>query len=94
MNGASPPGQKGSEQVLGTIVRHAEGAHFDAGLRAFFAYRDLGVREASGGAFAAAAHVHASSRLTPGPGCRDQPASAIRQLRILLIAGPTKEAGS
>ena len=37
--------------MLGTIVRHAEGAHFDAGLRAFFAYRDLGVREASGGAF-------------------------------------------
>lgn len=32
-----------------TLVRHAEGAGFDAGLRAFFAYRDLGRQAASGG---------------------------------------------
>jgi quercetin dioxygenase-like cupin family protein len=46
-----------------TTVTHAEGAVFDAGLRAFFAYRDLGVREASGGAFGA--HV---IRAVPGEG--------------------------
>lgn len=36
-----------------TTVRHAEGANFDAGLRAFFAYRDLGIAGASAGAFGA-----------------------------------------
>jgi mannose-6-phosphate isomerase-like protein (cupin superfamily) len=36
-----------------TTVRHAEGASFDAGLRAFFAYRDLGISEASGGSYGA-----------------------------------------
>jgi mannose-6-phosphate isomerase-like protein (cupin superfamily) len=36
-----------------TVVRHAEGAAFDAGLRAFFAYRDLGIAQASGGSFGA-----------------------------------------
>jgi len=37
----------------GTLVRHAEGAEFDAGLRAFFAYRDLGMKQASGGSVSA-----------------------------------------
>jgi quercetin dioxygenase-like cupin family protein len=32
-----------------TIVRHADDAAFETGLRAFFAYRDLGIRGASGG---------------------------------------------
>jgi len=32
-----------------TIVRHADEAAFETGLRAFFAYRDLGIRSASGG---------------------------------------------
>ncbi len=32
-----------------TLVRHADDTAFDAGLRAFFAYRDLGIAEASGG---------------------------------------------
>jgi uncharacterized cupin superfamily protein len=36
-----------------TLVRHAEGAEFDAGLRAFFAYRDLGMSEATGGSIGA-----------------------------------------
>jgi quercetin dioxygenase-like cupin family protein len=36
-----------------TTVRHAEGASFDDGLRAFFAYRDLGITEATGGSFGA-----------------------------------------
>jgi len=32
-----------------TIVRHADDAAFETGLRAFFAYRDLGIRGASEG---------------------------------------------
>jgi len=44
-----------------TTVRHAAGAHFDPGLRAFFEYRDLGIRTATGGAFGA--HV---IRAVPG----------------------------
>ena len=35
--------------MAGTIVRHAADAHFDGGLRAFFEYRNLGIREASDG---------------------------------------------
>jgi quercetin dioxygenase-like cupin family protein len=46
-----------------TTVTHANAAVFDHGLRAFFAYRDLGVRAASGGAFGA--HV---IRAVPGEG--------------------------
>jgi quercetin dioxygenase-like cupin family protein len=50
-----------------TTVSRAEGASFDRGLRAFFAYRDLGVREATGGAFGA--HV---IRAVPGTGAAPQ----------------------
>jgi hypothetical protein len=50
-------------QQTRTTVTHAEGAEYDAGLRAFFAYRDLGVKGASGGAFGA--HV---IRAVPGSG--------------------------
>ena len=32
-----------------TIVHHAASDHFETGLRAFFAYRDLGIRDASKG---------------------------------------------
>lgn len=46
-----------------TIVQHAEGAEFDQGLRAFFAYRDLGIAGASGGRIGA--HV---IRAVPGEG--------------------------
>ena len=49
----------------GTIVRHADDASFERGLRAFFAYRDLGIREASNGAFGA--HV---IRAVPGEGAK------------------------
>lgn len=45
----------------GTVVRHDDPGAFDAGLRQFFAYRDLGVAAASGGAFGA--HV---IRAVPG----------------------------
>jgi mannose-6-phosphate isomerase-like protein (cupin superfamily) len=40
-----------AERVLphGFVVTHAGDAHWDAGLRAFFAYRDLGVAAATGG---------------------------------------------
>ena len=34
---------------MSTIVSHAQDAQFDHGLRAFFAYRDLGIRSASSG---------------------------------------------
>src|SRR3712207_9346239 len=44
-----------------TMVRHAADAGFDRGLRAFFEYRDLGIREATHGAFGA--HV---IRAVPG----------------------------
>ncbi len=48
-----------------TIVKHAEDAAFDQGLRAFFAYRDLGITEASGGKIGA--HV---IRAVPGEGAK------------------------
>ncbi len=44
-----------------TVVRHATEAGFETGLRQFFAYRDLGVKDASAGAYAA--HV---IRAVPG----------------------------
>jgi quercetin dioxygenase-like cupin family protein len=50
-----------------TIVSRAEGAAFDAGLRGFFAYRDLGVRGATGGSHGA--HV---IRAVPGEGAKPQ----------------------
>lgn len=50
-----------------TTVSRAEGAAFEAGLRGFFAYRDLGVRGATGGAFGA--HV---IRAVPGEGAKPQ----------------------
>ena len=50
-----------------TVIRHAEGAGFDTGLRAFFAYRDLGIREATGGRFGA--HV---IRAVPGTHAQPQ----------------------
>jgi quercetin dioxygenase-like cupin family protein len=48
-----------------TTVSRAEDAAFEQGLRAFFAYRDLGVRAATGGAFGA--HV---IRAVPGTGAK------------------------
>ena len=37
----------------GFVATHAGDAHFERGLRAFFEYRDLGIREATQGRFAA-----------------------------------------
>ena len=39
----------------GFVVSHAEGASFERGLRSFFEYRDLGIRQATDGR--AVAHV-------------------------------------
>ncbi|MGG5888074.1 cupin domain-containing protein [Falsiroseomonas sp. HC035] len=50
-----------------TTISRAENATFDQGLRAFFAYRDLGVKQATGGAFGA--HV---IRAVPGTGAAPQ----------------------
>ncbi|MBV1799082.1 cupin domain-containing protein [Siccirubricoccus sp. G192] len=44
-----------------TTVRHAAESRFEAGLRPFFTYRDLGIREATGGSYGA--HV---IRAVPG----------------------------
>ncbi len=49
-----------------TTVRHDDPAAFDTGLRTFFAYRDLGVAGASGGAFGA--HM-----IRPVPGEHPEP---------------------
>lgn len=58
-----PVPQRGSPcaPAMPTTVRHAADAAFDGGLRAFFEYRDLGIREATRGAFGA--HV---IRAVPG----------------------------
>ena len=37
----------------GFVATHAKDAHFERGLRAFFEYRDLGIREVTQGRFAA-----------------------------------------
>lgn len=37
----------------GFVETHAKDAHFEHGLRAFFEYRDLGIKEATQGRFAA-----------------------------------------
>ncbi|NKC29470.1 cupin domain-containing protein [Falsiroseomonas selenitidurans] len=50
-----------------TTVSRAAEATYETGLRAFFAYRDLGVRAATGGAFGA--HV---IRAVPGTGAAPQ----------------------
>ena len=39
--------------MTGTVVRHADEASFDQGLRPFFAYRDLAIAGATGGRFGA-----------------------------------------
>jgi mannose-6-phosphate isomerase-like protein (cupin superfamily) len=50
-----PPADAASRPAppAGFVVTHAGDATFERGLRAFFAYRDLGIREATGGRVAA-----------------------------------------
>jgi quercetin dioxygenase-like cupin family protein len=64
----------------GTIVSRAEGAVFDGGLRAFFAYRDLGVRGATGGAHGA--HV---IRAVPGEGPKPQWHRHALEFQLVLV---------
>ena len=52
----------------GFVVTHADGAHFERGLRAFFEYRDLGIAEATDGRVVA--HV---IRATAGTEFASQP---------------------
>jgi quercetin dioxygenase-like cupin family protein len=41
------------DRMTRTTTSHAAEAHFERGLRAFFEYRDLRIKEATGGAFGA-----------------------------------------
>lgn len=50
------------------VASHARDAHFERGLRAFFEYRDLGIRQATSGAVVA--HV---IRAIPGAGFEGRP---------------------
>lgn len=50
-----------------TLVRHLDDARFEHGLRAFFAYRDLGIHGATGGRIGA--HV---IRAVPGEGAKPE----------------------
>jgi quercetin dioxygenase-like cupin family protein len=52
----------------GFALTHARDAHWDEGLRAFFAYRDLGVAEATGGRVGA--HVIRARGASGSPGAR------------------------
>ncbi|WP_376088441.1 cupin domain-containing protein [Roseomonas sp. CCTCC AB2023176] len=52
---------------MGTTVSYAAGARYDAGLRGFFAYRDLGAKAATGGTHTA--HI---IRAVPGEGAKPQ----------------------
>lgn len=61
-----------------TTVSKAAGAAYDPGLRGFFAYRDLGAREATGGSHAA--HI---IRAVPGEG--PKPAWHTHELRFQLV---------
>jgi len=63
---------------MGTVVSRASDAAWDAGLRGFFAYRDLGAREASGGGHAA--HI---IRAVPGEG--PKPAWHTHDLAFQLV---------
>ena len=50
-----------------TLVHHHDEGAFDQGLRAFFAYRDLGLRDATGGQFGANV-----IRAVPGTGAKPE----------------------
>jgi len=73
----------GSAAAPRTTVSKAAEARFDAGLRGFFAYRDLGVRGATGGAFGA--HV---IRAVPGEGAKPEwHAHALGFQLVLVLRG-------
>ncbi len=61
-----------------TVVRHADAAGFERGLRAFFEYRDLGVADATGGGFGA--HV-----IRAVPGAHPQPQWHLHRLDFQFV---------
>ncbi len=61
-----------------TTVSHTADGRFETGLRAFFAYRDLGIREATGGAYAA--HV-----IKAVPGEASQPLWHTHELDFQMV---------
>ena len=61
-------------------VNHAAEAHFERGLRPFFEYRDLGIREATGGQVVA--HV---IRAVPGAGFSSQPHRHGTQFQLVYV---------
>ena len=58
---------QGDTTMATTIVTHLEDAEFEQGLRGFFAYRDLGIRDATQGRMGA--HV---IRAVPGEGAKPE----------------------
>jgi quercetin dioxygenase-like cupin family protein len=68
---ATMPARNSEETLVttrGFTVSHARDAHFERGLRSFFAYRDLGIRDATEGRVAA--HV---IRAEPGGDFASEP---------------------
>lgn len=51
----------------GFVVTHAQDAHWESGLRSFFAYRDLGVAASTGGRVGAHVIRAIGSQLDPQP---------------------------
>ena len=63
-----------------TATSHAEGAHFERGLRAFFEYRDLGIRAATEGKVVA--HV---IRAAGGTAFSSQPHQHATQFQLVYV---------
>jgi uncharacterized cupin superfamily protein len=61
-----------------TTIRHDHATAFETGLRAFFAYRDLGIRDASGGRIGA--HV-----IRAVPGTHPQPQWHAHALEFQMV---------
>lgn len=64
----------------GFVVTHAKDAHFERGLRPFFSYRDLGIKEATLGRFAA--HV---IRAAEGTAFASQPHLHRTEFQIVYV---------
>jgi len=64
----------------GFVATHARDAVFERGLRSFFEYRDLGIRQATGGQVVA--HV---IRAVPGAGFSSQPHLHETQFQLVYV---------
>lgn len=64
----------------GFTVSHARDAHFERGLRTFFEYRDLGIRQATNGRVVA--HV---IRAVPGAGFEGLPHRHATQFQLVYV---------